>query len=67
VLAPEAFDLRAAMAGIPGHATLIRASDGAKARLGVFHPEPPALAALAAGLRARFDPEGVLNPGRMAA
>src|SRR5690606_25412695 len=31
-LAPEDFDLRAAMAGIPGHATLIRASACARAR-----------------------------------
>ena len=38
-----------------------------KARWGVFHPEPPPVAALSAGLRARFDPSGVLNPGRMAA
>ena len=40
VLAPETLDVRAAMAGIPGHATLVRASDAAKRRLGVFHPEP---------------------------
>ena len=66
VLAPETLDLRAAMAGIPGHATLVRASAAAKARWGAFHPEPAPLAAIAAGLRARFDPAGVLNPGRMA-
>jgi glycolate oxidase FAD binding subunit len=66
VLADEATDLRAAMAGIPGHATLIRASEAARARWGTFHPEPPAVAALTAGLRARFDPRGILNPGRMA-
>jgi glycolate oxidase FAD binding subunit len=65
VLAPEDCDLRAAMAGVKGHATLVRASEPAKARWGVFHPEPPPLAAIAAGLRARFDPKGVLNPGRM--
>jgi glycolate oxidase FAD binding subunit len=67
VLAPEELDLRAAMAGVPGHATLVRAGEGAKARWGVFHPEPAPVAALAAGLRARFDPRRVLNPGRMAA
>jgi glycolate oxidase FAD binding subunit len=65
VLAPEDLDLRAAMADLPGHATLVRASDAAKARHGVFHPEPAPVAALAAGLRARFDPRGILNPGRM--
>ncbi len=45
--------------------TLIRAGEGAKALWGVFHPEPAPLAALAAGLRAKFDPKGILNPGRM--
>ena len=55
------------MTGIAGHATLVRASEAAKARWGVFHPEPAPVAALSAGLRAEFDPEGVLNPGRMAA
>ena len=67
VLAPEELDLRAAMAGVAGHATLIRAGDAARRRWGVFHPEPAPVAALAAGSRARFDPRGVLNPGRMAA
>ena len=65
VLAEEDLDLRATMAGTPGHATLLRATEGAKARHGVFPPEPAPLAALAAGLRAKFDPRGVLNPGRM--
>ncbi|MFO1140914.1 MAG: FAD-binding protein [Amaricoccus sp.] len=65
-LADPATDVRAAMAGIPGHATLVRAAPEAAARWGVFHPEPPAVAALSAGLRARFDPRGILNPGRMA-
>jgi glycolate oxidase FAD binding subunit len=65
VLAPEDLDLRAAMTGLPGHATLVRASDAAKARWGVFHPEPAPVAALAARLRAKFDPASILNPGRM--
>jgi glycolate oxidase FAD binding subunit len=67
VLAPEELDLRAAMAGVAGHATLIRGSDAVKGRWGVFHPEPGPVAALSADLRARFDPRAVLNPGRMAA
>lgn len=65
VRAPETLDLRAAMAGLAGHATLVRAGDAARARLGVFPPEPAPVAALAAGLRRRFDPSGILNPGRM--
>jgi len=64
-LVGEGLDLRRALAGIPGHATLVRASEAAKARWGPFAPEPAPVAALAAGLRARFDPAGVLNPGRM--
>ncbi len=50
-LCAEDFDLRRAIAGVPGHATLVRASEAARARWGVFQPEPPAVAALAAGLR----------------
>ncbi|MFO1106960.1 MAG: FAD-binding protein [Amaricoccus sp.] len=65
-LVAEAFDLRGALAGLPGHATLIRAGEAAKARWGVFPPEAAPVAALAAGLRARFDPAGILNPGLVA-
>jgi glycolate oxidase FAD binding subunit len=65
-LVPEELDLRAALRAVPGHATLVRASAEARARWGALPPEPAPLAALAAGLRARFDPQGVLNPGRMA-
>lgn len=64
--ADAAVDIRAAMEGVPGHATLIKGPETAKARFGVFHPEPPPVAALSAALRAKFDPKGVLNRGRMA-
>ncbi|HET9069495.1 MAG TPA: FAD-binding protein [Amaricoccus sp.] len=67
VLAAEEVDLRGAMAGIAGHATLVRASEAARRRWGPFHPEPAPVAALSAGLKAKFDPRGVLNPGRMVA
>ncbi|WP_093362560.1 FAD-binding protein [Tropicimonas isoalkanivorans] len=63
-LLPEGTDARAALNGRDGHATLVRASSHAKG-LPVFHPEPPAVAALSSGLRAKFDPRGVLNPGLM--
>ncbi len=64
-LLPEGTDARAALADLPGHATLVRASAEVRARLGTFHPEAPALARLAAELRAMFDPRGILNPGLM--
>ena len=55
------------MAGIPGHATLVRATAGGHARWGTLHPEPAALARLSAGLRAKFDPHGVFGGSAMAA
>lgn len=59
VLTPQATDVRAAMQ-VPGHATLVRGSGFPR-----FHPEPSATAAIASGLRARFDPRGILNAGLM--
>jgi glycolate oxidase FAD binding subunit len=50
-----------------GHATLVRASLADRAALPVFQPQPPALAALSARLKAEFDPKNILNPGRMTA
>jgi glycolate oxidase FAD binding subunit len=49
-----------------GHATLVRATPAARAANPVFEPQPPALAALSARLKAEFDPKNILNPGRMA-
>jgi glycolate oxidase FAD binding subunit len=62
--AAEGTDLRARMS-VPGHATLVRAAVETKRTLKVFHPEPAPLAALAEGLRRKFDPRGILNPGLM--
>src|SRR5690606_5614622 len=64
-LVPEHTYGREALRGMAGHASLVRASPAVKARMGVFHPQPAPLARIEAGLRARFDPGGVLNPGRM--
>jgi len=50
-----------------GHATLMRASPAWRAAVSPFEPEPSALAALSARVKAEFDPKGLLNPGRMAA
>ena len=57
--------VRATVATAGGHATLIRAPAAVRAAVEVFTPEPPALAALTARVRKSFDPQGVLNPGRM--
>jgi glycolate oxidase FAD binding subunit len=58
-------DLRAKLGDLPGHATLIRAGDDTRTRLPVFPPQPAPVAMLAAGLRSKFDPKGILNPGLM--
>ncbi len=59
--------IRAATRRLGGHATLIRAAAATRAAVDVFEPEPGPLARISAGLRARFDPAGILNPGRMRA
>jgi glycolate oxidase FAD binding subunit len=51
--------------GPVGHATLVRAAAGVRARVAVFEPEPAPLAALSRRVKASFDPLGILNPGRM--
>ncbi len=50
-----------------GHATLIRAPLAVRAAVPVFQPQAPAVAALSARVKNAFDPEGILNPGRMTA
>ncbi|MEL6208322.1 MAG: FAD-binding protein [Pseudomonadota bacterium] len=62
---PDATDVRARLGDLPGYATLVRASAETRARLPAIPPEPGPLAALAAGLRQKFDPRGILNPGLM--
>jgi len=64
-LVPEGTDIRPALGRFDGHATLIRASEATRSSLAVFQPEPAPLAALTKGLRAKFDPRGILNPGLM--
>lgn len=49
-----------------GHATLIRPGT-ADADIARFHPQSPALETLSRGLRAKFDPRGILNTGMMGA
>jgi len=57
--------VRASVAAVGGHATLIRAPAAVRAAVEVFSPEPPGLAALTRRVRESFDPQGVLNAGRM--
>ncbi len=64
-LVPSGTDLRAKLGHFRGHATLIRANAATKSAIPVFQPEPVPVAALANGLRAKFDPKGILNPGLM--
>ena len=48
-----------------GHATLMRAPVDIRAATAIFQPQPPALAALQGRVKAAFDPDGILSPGRM--
>ena len=57
--------LRRALRQHGGHATLIRAPAAVRAAVEVFEPEEPALAALTRRVKESFDPQRVLNPGRM--
>lgn len=64
VMAPEGSDLRTNMTAA-GHATLVRAAAGTRAAIPAFQPENPTVTALSQGLRAKFDPRGILNAGLM--
>ncbi|MEE4188754.1 MAG: FAD-binding protein [Roseobacter sp.] len=58
-------DLRAHLGAFEGHATLVRASAETFGRLPKFQPENDSITRISAGLRARFDPRGILNRGLM--
>jgi glycolate oxidase FAD binding subunit len=62
---PQSASLRAAVAKIGGHATLVRAPDAVRATVDVFQPQDAAMAAIGKRVKESFDPKGVLNPGRM--
>ena len=57
--------IRAAVDARGGHATLVRAAATVRSAVPVFHPQPQALAALSARVKHSFDPERILNRGRM--
>lgn len=50
-----------------GHATLVRASDGFRATIPSFEPQPAPVALLSERVREKFDPQRIFNPGRMQA
>jgi len=57
--------VRGALPSAGGHATLIRAPEPVRASVPVFHPPAAGVAKLSRGVKASFDPRGVLNPGRL--
>ena len=61
----DATTIRDALSSCGGHATLFRASEAMREQVPVFQPQPAPLAALEERVRKGFDPECILNPGRM--
>jgi glycolate oxidase FAD binding subunit len=57
--------IRAACATTGGHATLVRGSPDLRSRIDVFEPLTAPLMKITAGIKASFDPDAILNPGRM--
>jgi len=57
--------IRRAVAAAKGHATLMRAPDSLRAAVEVFEPPSPVAMRLSRAIKQSFDPDGVLNFGRM--
>jgi len=57
--------VRAAVSTCGGHAMLVRAPAAVRALVPVFEPQQGPLAALTARIKESFDPNSLLNPGRM--
>ncbi len=57
--------IREATRALGGHATLVRAPTEIRSTLDVFEPQSDAVMTLTRGIKASFDPSGILNPGRM--
>ena len=57
--------VRQSVAKVGGHATLVRASDELRASANVFQPLGSYMAGITKRVKDGFDPEGILNPGRM--
>ncbi len=63
--AAGAMVVREALARLGGHATLVRAPDHVRLAVEVFEPQPSTVMDISRRIKATFDPEGILNPGRM--
>ena len=61
----DAVRIRGIAAAAQGQAMLLRASAATRAAIGLYAPQPPALAALNRSVRAAFDPLSLFNPGRL--
>lgn len=57
--------IRAIVEKAHGQAMLLRGSAESRKALGLFAPQPPALAALSRSVKAAFDPLSLFNPGRL--
>ncbi len=57
--------IRSIVDGFGGHVTLVRAPDQVRLSVPVFHPRQRRIAEISECIRNKFDPRGVLNPGRM--
>ncbi|WP_170474310.1 glycolate oxidase subunit GlcE [Ruegeria arenilitoris] len=64
-LVPSGADIRARLDRFQGHATLVRANLDTFDSLGRFQSENAAISALTKGIRKKFDPRGIFNPGMM--
>ena len=60
-----AADVRRAVSVRGGHATLILAKPEVRASVDVFEPLKPEIERLTRGIKSAFDPDGLLNRGRM--
>ncbi len=59
--------LRPIVEDLGGQATLMRADEEIRSRVGVFQPQAPALAALSRRVKESFDPAHILERGRLSA
>jgi glycolate oxidase FAD binding subunit len=57
--------IRGLAAANDGQAMLLKAAEESRNRLGLYAPPPPALAGLRARVKNAFDPDNLLNPGRL--